>query len=464
MLVPAYRSNIMQRRNFMRLLGAGLAAVPVQAVAASNLLQNAGMRGSIDAGELGIFPDVFDDQSRAFSQILETASAQNQEIFLPPGNYVLSNMRLPKRVRIRGIQGASRIIYGGGGVLFAADDSEVIEIAGITFDGANRALGETALGLIEGRRVSRMVIDDCEVIGSTKHGIMLEACGGRVERSNISGAAQSGIYCVESAGISITGNTVRDCANGGILVHRWQDGADGSIVSGNRVERISARDGGTGQNGNGINVFRARNVQVTGNQIADCAFSAIRFNSASNAQITGNTCLRSGETGIYSEFAFEGAIIANNVVDGAANGISVVNFNEGGRLSTVSGNIVRNMKANGPYPAEGLGFGNGISAEADTAISGNVVENAPQIGIVMGWGPYMRNLSVTGNVIRKAGEGIGVSVVDGIGKAVITGNILDEISSGAIFGREWAKVVTGDMAKHGNQGFKSITVERNEAS
>jgi uncharacterized secreted repeat protein (TIGR03808 family) len=452
----------MRRRDFLKYAAAGMAIAPVSAHATSGLSQNADMRGSIDAGDLGIFPDVIDDQSRAFSQILETASLQNQEIFLPPGNYILSNIRLPKRTRIRGIQGASRIIYGGEGVLLSAEDCEVVEIAGITFDGANQALAETALGLIEGRRLPRIIIDNCEVIGSTKHGVMLEACAGRIERSSFSGAGQSGIYCVESAGMSITGNTVRDCANGGILVHRWQDGEDKSIVSSNRVERISARDGGTGQNGNGINVFRARNVQVSGNQISDCAFSAIRFNSSSDAQIMGNNCLRSGETGIYAEFAFEGAIIANNVVDGAANGISVVNFNEGGRLSSITGNIVRNLSSKGPYPAEGLGFGNGINVEADTAVSGNVVENAPRIGISMGWGPYMRNLTVTGNVVRSAGEGIGVSVVEGAGKAVITGNVFDKMKTGAIFGHEWAKIVTGDMAKHGNQGFESITVERNE--
>src|SRR5690606_12330312 len=128
----------------------------------------------------------------------------------------------------------------------------------------------------------------------------------------------------------IVGNTVADCGNGGILVHRWEKGEDGTIVTGNRIERISAAHGGTGQFGNGINVYRAGNVIVADNRIADCAFSAIRSNSGSNVQITGNNCARSGETAIYSEFAFEGAIISSNIVDGAANGISIVNFNEGG--------------------------------------------------------------------------------------------------------------------------------------
>src|SRR5690606_35792467 len=105
-------------------------------------------------------------------------------------------------------------------------------------------------------------------------------------------------------------------------------------------ERIRADLGGTGQWGNGINVFRAGNVVVAGNMVSDCAFSAIRSNGGSNVQITGNQCLRSGDTAIYSEFVFEGALISANVVDGAANGISIVNFNEGGRLAVCSSNLV----------------------------------------------------------------------------------------------------------------------------
>lgn len=454
----------MQRRTMLKCLSFGVAIAPTPTFATSTLLQKAALRGAIDVSELGVFPNMVDDQSRAFSQILKTASAQDQEIFLPAGTYILSNITLPTRVRLRGIQGASRIIYGGEGGLFSGSDGDVLEISGVTIDGANRALNEGVLGLIEGRRARRLVIDACEIFGSSKHGVMLESCAGRVEGCTISGSGQAGIYSVEGADLAILGNVVQDCANGGILVHRWQDGDDGTIISENRVKRIGARDGGTGQNGNGINVFRARNVHVSNNQVSDCAFSAVRFNSSSDAQIIGNTCLRSGETGIYAEFSFEGAIIANNIVDGATNGISVVNFNEGGRLATVSGNIVRNMTINGPYPAEGLGFGNGIVVEADTVVSGNTIDAVPGIGIALGWGPYMRNLVASGNIVRNAGQGMAISVVDGVGKAIVTGNVFDDIETGAIFGQEWAKIVTDDMTKHGNQGFDTLTVERNEAS
>ena len=113
--------------------------------------------------------------------------------------------------------------------------------------------------------------------------------------------------------------------------------------SANRIERIAAKSGGSGQNGNAINVFRAGSVMVSGNRIADCAFSAIRSNSGSNCQMIGNSCARLGEVALYAEFSFEGAVIANNLVDKAATGVAVTNFNEGGRLAVVQGNLIRNL-------------------------------------------------------------------------------------------------------------------------
>lgn len=453
----------MRRRTFLAGIGTGLAMPFIMRQAQAQTLQNASMRGSIDAAEFGFLPDAPDDQSRRFSEILETASRTNQPVQLPPGTFRISNIALPKRVRLVGVPGASRIVYGGDGFLFLAEDAEILILDGVSFDGANRPFSDQAQGLIQARRAGKLIISNCEITGAAGNAIALESCTGRVEACTVAGAADAGIWSVEGRGMAIRDNVVSDCSNGGILVHRWQAADDNTLISGNRVERISASFGGTGQFGNGINVFRANGVQIANNHVSACAFSAIRCNSASNAVISGNTCLNSGETALYAEFKFEGSIVANNLIDGAANGISVVNFNEGGRLAAVTGNIVRNLSAKGPYPAEGLGFGNGISVEADTAVTGNTIENAPNIGIALGWGPYLRAVSVTGNVIRKAGEGIAVSVADGAGKAVISGNVFDQIATGAVFGHAWDKVVTGDMARHGNQGFSNVTISRNEA-
>jgi uncharacterized secreted repeat protein (TIGR03808 family) len=422
------------------------------------------MRGSLNATELGARPGALDDQSETFGRMLERASGNDTQIFLPPGTYVVSNLMLPARVRLVGVPGATRIVYGGNGYFMLADGAERLELAGITLDGSHRWMSEQTRGLVDARGVGTLTIDNCQVIGSSKSALALERASGRIINSDISAAADAGIYSVEGKGLSITGTRVADCGNGGILVHRWQVAEDGTIVSGNRVERILAKDGGTGQNGNGINVFRAGGVIVQGNSVSDCAFSAIRANSSSNVQIVSNNCRRSGETAIYSEFEFEGAVVNSNVVDGGANGISIVNFNKGGRMAVCSGNLVRNLVTRGPYPADPPGFGTGICVEADTAVTGNVVEDAPLYGIQIGWGPFMRNVTATGNVIRKAGTGIAVSVVEGTGSAIITDNAIDHAVHGGIVGFRWADPVTGDLAAGAGNDFHNLTVERNQVS
>jgi uncharacterized secreted repeat protein (TIGR03808 family) len=459
---------MLNRRRFLAAASFSVPAAAIAPVAATagsiDGVLTASMRGSIDVTELGIRPGAFDDQSRAFAKILQQAADRDMPLFVPPGIYIVSNLTLPPRIRLSGAAGASRIIYGGDGHLMVAEDAEHIELSGIVFDGANRWLRDDVQGLLDFRRARHVAIDNCQVVGSGKNGIALERAGGRIERTEISGAAEAGIYSVEASGLQIAGNTVSDCANGGILVHRWQPAQDATIVSGNRVSRISARNGGTGQFGNGINLFRANNVIVTNNIVSDCAFSAIRANSASNMQIANNTCTGSGETAIYSEFAFEGAVISGNLVDGAANGISIVNFNEGGRLAVCSGNIVRNLSTEGPYKADPPGFGVGITVEADCSVTGNVVESAPRYGMHIGWGEFMRNVVATGNVIRKAGTGIAVSVAEGTGAAVISDNLIDGAANGAIVGYRWTKPATGDLALDGAGAFANLTIERNRVT
>ncbi|UDL92761.1 TIGR03808 family TAT-translocated repetitive protein [Mesorhizobium sp. PAMC28654] len=106
----------------------------------------------------------------------------------------------------------------------------------------------------------------------------------------------------------------------------------------------------------------------------------------------------------------------------------------------------------------------GISVEADTTVSGNVIENAPLYGMQIGWGPYMRNVVATGNIIRKAGTGIVVTVVEGAGTAVISDNVIDGVQNGAVIGQRWAQPVTADLAGSGNAGYAHLTVERNRVS
>lgn len=451
------------RRLFLSGLGFAAAGIATTAAARTQRLPivDVDLRGSIDASEHGVRPGASDRKSKAFARLLKDAAAKNTPVFLPPGDYVISNIALPDNTRLTGVPGATRIVYGGDGHLFAADGASRIELANLVIDGANRWLDDTVQGLIHLHNVADVTVENCEIRGSSKTAISLERSGGRIERNRLSGAAEHALYAVESRDLSVTGNHVFDCGNGGILIHRWQKGRDGTMVSGNRITRIAATNGGTGQYGNGINIFRADDVMITNNHISSCAFSAIRANAGSNVQITGNTCLESGETAIYSEFGFTGAIVNGNLIDGAANGILIVNFDEGGRLATVSGNVVRNLKLEGPYVHDGAGFGFGIAVEADTVVSGNTIENAPKWGLVLGWGPYMRGLVVSGNLVRSSPVGCAVTVVENAGSALISGNIFEDTPEAAIAGYRWKERTTGELATDGSGAPAHLTIERN---
>ena len=362
---------MLSRRSLLLTAAGAFAALPFHRAGADDITP-VDLRGALDGGEGGLRPGAEDDQSRRFAALLREAAVNGRPLFLPPGTYRISNIDLPENARVIGIAGASRIVYTGNGHLFAAEGVSHLSLSGLVIDGANRWLGDYAGALVHLRGAGDVTMQDCEIAGSRKNAILLERCGGRIANCRLSGAADAGLNAIESTGLSVTDNTVSDCGNGGILIHRWAKGADNTMVSGNRIARIAARNGGTGQNGNGINIFRADGVLVTGNHISDCAFTAIRSNAGSNVQISSNQCFNSGETAIYSEFGFEGAVLSSNLVDGAANGILVANFNEGGRLAVISGNVVRNLTAKAPYAHEGAGFGLGIGAEADVSITGNV--------------------------------------------------------------------------------------------
>ncbi|EKF19820.1 TIGR03808 family TAT-translocated repetitive protein [Nitratireductor pacificus] len=456
----------MNRRHLLK-ASAGFAVLGLampRAFAAGRAGLGLAAASAVNAGEFGVAPNAGSDQTAALKALLDRASGEDLPVFLPPGHYVVAGLDLPRRTRLLGVPGATRLIHGGNAAFLSGRDLELLSLEGLALDGVRVPLAGGARALLDVRGIAALAIDRCTVTGSGGSGIALERAAGRIERTGIANVAEYGLYTLDGRGLDISGNRVADCGNGGILVHRSAPGEDGTSVSGNRIARIRADRGGTGQYGNGINAYRADNVRVSGNEISDCAFSAIRGNSAGNIRVSANTCLRSGETAIYAEFAFQGAVIADNIVDGGAHGISMANFDKGGRLCVCSGNLIRNLSARGPYPSPLAGFGVGINVEADSAVTGNVIENVPLCGIRMGWGPFLRNVAATGNVVRKAPVGVVVSVVEGSGSAVVSNNIFEDTPAGAIVGYRWAEAVTGDLAVAGGEAIHHLTVAGNRTS
>ncbi len=278
------------------------------------------------------------------------------------------------------------------------------------------------------------------------NGLVLKNCGGRISGNEFLLQEKTALFALDSRGLEISGNHVHDIGNNGIQVWTSEKREDGTLVINNRVEHIAAKAGGSGQNGNGINIYRAGQVLVANNRITDCYFSAIRNNAGSNCQILGNNISRAGEVAIYVEFAFEGAVVSNNILDDVGFGISITNFNEGGRLAVCSNNLVRNAKGG---TTGGVTSGSGIHAEADTLVSSNIVENARDVGISLGWGPYARNLTAQANLVRNCGKGITASVTEGAGPSYLANNVISGSRIAAIMGMDHLEMVTGDLGRDG---------------
>ena len=410
----------------------------------------------LDVTHFGVNPGSPDDQSDALQRAIDASAAARVPLWLPAGNYIAADLVLPSGAQLYGIRGATRLVLGNGASIVAASRADQITLQGIVFDGRAHFLPD-GRGLISLRETRGVRILDCHVQESGGNGIVLLGCEGEVAHTTVIGAQNAAIFANDSRGLVISQNTILNAGNNGILVWRSALGDDGTQVLANRIENVAAAAGGSGQNGNGINVFRAANVIVADNRIKQCAFSAVRGNSASNLHIRGNSASDLGEVALYAEFGFEGAVIAGNSVERAATGVSITNFNEGGRLAVCQGNLLRNMSRGDTK----IGQGVGIAVEADAAVTGNVIEGAPLAGIIVGWGQYMRDVTVTGNVVRVAPIGIGVSVAPGAGSAVVAHNLIAGSTAGAIVGMDRERTITADLSRAEATQHAQITVSGN---
>jgi uncharacterized secreted repeat protein (TIGR03808 family) len=436
------------------LSGAVLFATPARAATPKGL----------DAAQFGVRPNAPDDQSQRLQRAIDRAAQAHAPLLLAPGLYRAGGLTLRAGSQLTGARGATRIALTRGPSLLSAESADAITLSGLTLEGGNLPLARDG-GLVNLAAVNDLRITDCTITNAGGNAIRLFGCTGAVTGNIITASADNALYCVDNARLDIRGNTISKSGNGGIRVWQSVKRSDGSVVADNIIEDTDARAGGSGQNGNAVNVYRAADVTVRGNTIRRAAFSAVRGNGASNFQVIGNTCAGLGETAMYAEFDYENATFLDNIIDDAANGISVTNFDVGGHGGRVAGNQVRNIGQRVLATlTEGAGNGFGISIEADVTATGNVVENCAYAGMKLGFGPYLRDVTASANTIRRSPYGILVSVVPGAGRAAITGNRIEDATRGAIVGMEWHKAASGDLAIGGAERYPQLRLSDNQAS
>jgi len=450
----------LNRRHLIGATAAGVAGAMAVSTDTARAAQLASALGR-DVTQYGVRPGSPDDQTRALQRAIDDAARAGVPLALPPGIYRTGMLRLATGTQLVGVRGATKLVFAGGGPMLLGEGASHVTLSGLTLDGGNIPL-PARQGLIYCPGGRDLRIADCEITRSGGNAIWIEQVSGDISNNFITDTAGTAVVSFDAQGLIVSRNTITRTNDNGIEILRTAIGDDGTLVADNRIEDIKAGPGGSGQYGNAINAFRAGNVIVRGNRIKNCDYSAVRGNSASNIQIVNNSVSDVREVALYSEFSFEGAVIAGNTVDCAAFGVSVCNFNEGGRIAVVQGNIIRNLVPKRPIgtaPDDDAGIG--IYVEADSAVTGNVVENAPAFGIVAGWGKYLRDVAITGNVIRKAFAGIGVSVAAGAGTVLVNNNMISEAPRGAVVGHDHGRPATTDLSADGAQRYAQVVIGSN---
>jgi uncharacterized secreted repeat protein (TIGR03808 family) len=450
------------QRRWMMTAGLGAGA----AVATSSVV-DAGPRQppplSTDPSPIDLTADSPKDQSKVLQQAIDAHALAGQPLHLPPGTFQVRNVQLRPGSAVMGAARGTTLSLIDGGALLSADGSRNCSLDGITFDGRGLGVsGEDDAALLHFSKCTAIAITNCHVLNTNGDGVHFRQCTGRIQDCTFTAIRRAALRSTDAGGLIIAHNDITDCGDNGILIWRTQEGEDGTIVTANRIRNIRAQSGGSGQNGNGINVFRASNVSVTNNRISDCAYSAVRGNAASNFQVTSNSCSRLGEVAIYAEFGFEGAQISNNLIEAAATGISVTNFDQGGRLAVVTGNLIRDLHRREFEPVDKRG--EGIGVEADTLVANNVIENAATCGLRIGWGTYRRDVLATQNMIRNAKIGIVISGDPATGQCLVSANLISNAHAGAIRLDYHGRLGKEDLSVTSETSKPGLTVSHNIVS
>ena len=388
--------------------------------------------------------------------LIDKAARGTGMVYLPAGDYEVDTLVVDGgNVMIAGVPGRSWLHSKSGAPVFRLTGKAPITLQNLNFDGQGKG-GDKPLVLAED--ADDLTISGCRFTGTPDSGLWLERCAGLVTGNSFAMIGRSAIFSRDGKGLTLAHNIIHDIGNNAIQVWTSEPAEDGTIVAHNRISKVDFTDGGTGQNGNGIIIFRAGNVIVEGNRISDCAFTAVRNNSGANCQILNNNISRMGEVAIYCEFAFAGAVVTGNIIEETGLGISVTNFDKNGRLATVANNVVRGCRGPGVLKETS---GTGIHCEGDATVTGNVVEDTRDSGISLGWGPHSRTLMATGNLVRNARNGIRFSMTQGADVVLIANNRISGSAEKHIVGYDHWDAVTGDLSAPGAEMPPGVLIKDN---
>ncbi|HLP71194.1 MAG TPA: TIGR03808 family TAT-translocated repetitive protein [Rhizobium sp.] len=381
------------------------------------------------------------------------------------------------------VAGAATLRFTSGSHLLQVNGINDVRVSGVVFDGQNAAIsdGSNQAGLVRFQNCTGFQLTGCKVTRSTKTGVVaLVGAQGTIADCAIDNCSVG--VLVYNSRVTVARNRITTCSNNGVYVWREPAGGgveyDGSTIIDNIIDGIATAGGGTGQNGNGIVVYRAVGVKASGNTISNVQYSCIRFNASGAAQITGNHCVSARECSIFVEATapglnLDGAVVADNIIEQAGDGIKVVNlglYSDGiARRIAISSNHIRHITKNtinDPGYSPTISNACGIQVEGLCVLTGNMIEDAAGFGIVLGTNEATYDLLATGNLVHASVTGIGYSNNGSAGRISIVGNVVSGSTNGSIVpvafnGANFYRVGSTDVANTADSQTGNVYVGNN---
>lgn len=268
---------------------------------------------------------------------------------------------------------------------------------------------------IQGKKVSNVIVEDNSLITIGNDGMDFNGGSNVTIRNNTVNATNGGAYDgIRLTGVntaSVTGNTVRNTGDDGIVI---ENGTGTTTVSGNTVYNVDK----------GINVNNTVGLNVSGNTVYNVDENGIHVVNSASAQIANNLVGTLGfvtGTGIFvdpSPFT----TITGNTVNGGQIGIHVLDSN---------GVTVGGFGAGQANSVTGSQIGIKIQNSDAAIVAKNTVNNSgwDAIQIVDG----SDNAQVLNNDINGVTGASGIAVMNNSHGAVLDGNTIDDTARLGIY-------------------------------
>jgi uncharacterized secreted repeat protein (TIGR03808 family) len=134
---------------------------------------------------------------------VETAAGSRMPLRLAPGAYKVGEIRLPANTQIHWACAAPPAWCSRAGrPVITAPRADMVTLSGLVVEGNGKALPEKR-GLIVLEHGRGVRVEDCEIAGSSHHGIVLEGIDGLVRGNTVSGVAKAAIVALDSRGLTL---------------------------------------------------------------------------------------------------------------------------------------------------------------------------------------------------------------------------------------------------------------------